>query len=139
MPPHNGQQPPRCNHLAWRVLATALLYALAYLRRGEGVRLGTEGAQLKARGSPPWRGCAPSSPPLKRSRAWRSVCCCSSVAVDLVAVGSRVGCVGGCCGCLNGGEVVRGGARCCALVWLDICSGRRGCGVGLLSCRKNKI
>ena len=29
------------------------------------------------------------------------VCCCSSV--DLVAVGSRVG---GCCGCLNGGEVV---------------------------------
>ena len=47
MPPHNGQQPPRYNHLAWRVLATALLYALAYLRRGEGVRLGIEGARLR--------------------------------------------------------------------------------------------
>lgn len=93
MPPHNGQQPPRYNHLAWRVLATALLYALAYLRRGEGVRLGTEGAQLRARGSQPWRGCAPSSP-LKRSRVWRS-------GVLLL--------VGGCCGCLDGGEVVRGG------------------------------
>lgn len=47
--------------------------------------------------------------------------------------------VGGCCGCQDGGEVVGGGARCCALVWLDGGSGRRGCGVGLLSYRKNKI
>ena len=49
------------------------------------------------------------------------VCCCSSV--DLVAVGSRVG---GCCGCLNGGEVVGGGAAAAALFMMCWRGGRHG-------------
>ena len=48
------------------------------------------------------------------------VCCCSSV--DLVAVGSRVG---GCCGCLNGGEVVGGGGG-AALFMMCWRGGRHG-------------
>ena len=48
------------------------------------------------------------------------VCCCSSV--DLVAVGSRVG---GCCGCLNGGEVVGGGGA-AALFLMCWRGGRHG-------------
>ena len=48
------------------------------------------------------------------------VCCCSSV--DLVAVGSRVG---GCCGCLNGGEVVVGGGA-AALFLMCWRGGRHG-------------
>ena len=61
--------------------------------------------------------------PIARPEAVEGVavmCCCSSV--DLVAVGSRVG---GCCGCLNGGEVVGGGGG-AALFMMCWRGGRHG-------------